>query len=386
MRIAYLARRQIPSKKAHAVQIVKMCEAFARLGHDVRLFALPGETGCTFARYGVERVFDIVTLPKRAPSRWAKPLFLLPLLTRLRQFDADLFYGRDIVSLSLASLLGRPVVYEAHVKPELRSPRGRLLHWLFARSNFSHLVCTTSTLADAYRGDYPELAGKPVVLAPNAAMPRDSRSEKLSVGGWPGRSGHLQVGFVGRPFRGKGIEAMAAAASLVSEADFHIVGAMPEDCDWLDGSMPANLHFHGYQPNGALCCFYKRFDVAAAPYGVEVMNASNVESSAITSPLKLVEYMEAGLPTIVSDLPGVRDVVGSGAFVELIEPGDHDQFAAAIRRLAADPERRKWLGKAARDAYRRRHTTLARAGAVLDAAPHHWTKRAVRSRGEALAG
>ena len=92
------------------------------------------------------------------------------------------------------------------------------------------------------------------------------------------------------------------------------------------------------------------------------------------------------MPTIVSDLPGVRDVVGSGAFVELVEPGDHAQFAAAIRRLAADPERRKRLGKAARDAYRRRHTTLARAGAVLDAAPHHWTKRAVRSRGEALAG
>ena len=217
-------------------------------------------------------------------------------------------------------------------------------------------------------------------------MPRTGRAERASVDGWPGRAGHLQVGFVGRPFRGKGIEAMADAARLVPEADFHVVGAFADDCDWLDGPIPSNLHFHGYQPNGALSCFYKRFDIGAAPYGVEVMNASNVESSAITSPLKLVEYMEAGLPTIVSDLPGVRDIVGDGAFVTLVEPGDHADFAAAIRRLATDPKHRKGLGEAAREAYRRNHTTLARAGAVLDAVPQRLVQRGMKSCGEALAG
>ena len=57
MRILYLARRPIPSQHAHAVQIVKMCEAFAQLGHDVRLIVTPGDgpPGTIFARYGVER-------------------------------------------------------------------------------------------------------------------------------------------------------------------------------------------------------------------------------------------------------------------------------------------------------------------------------------------
>lgn len=364
MRIAYLARRPIPSKKAHSVQIVQMCEAFAQLGHKVRLFALPGEEGCPFERYGIEPNFGIELLPRRA-GRWAKPRFLIPLLARLKAFKPDLFYGRDIVSLALASLIDRPVVYEAHVKPDLKSPRGRLLGWLFARPNFSHLVCTTSTLADAYRRDYPALAGKAILTAPNAAAKRRSAGQNGAPQVWPGRPGHTQVGFVGRPFPGKGIEAMIDAAQALPATDFHVVGAVRADVHWVEGMVPANVHFHGYQPHGGLDCFFDRFDIAAAPYGVEVQNASGVESAEITSPLKLIEYLEAGLPTIVSDLPGVRDVVGQGDYVELVRPGDHGDFAAAVRRLACDPARRAQLGQAGLDAYRRRHTILARANTVL---------------------
>ena len=37
MIIHYLATANIPSKSANSLQIVKMCEAFSELGHDVRL-------------------------------------------------------------------------------------------------------------------------------------------------------------------------------------------------------------------------------------------------------------------------------------------------------------------------------------------------------------
>ena len=364
MRIAYLARRPIPSKKAHAVQIVQMCEAFAHLGHQVRLFAVPGEECCPFDRYGVDPIFDIEILPRRA-GPFAKPRFLLPLLSRLRAFKPDLFYGRDIVSLALASLIAKPVIYEAHVKPGLKSPRGRLLHWLFARPNFSHLVCTTSTLADAYRRDYPALAGKEIMVAPNAAMKRHVNGKKCAQPAWPGRPGHTQVGFVGRPFPGKGIEAMINAAEALPPTDFHVVGAVRADVTWVEGVVPANVHFHGYQPHGGLDRFYEQFDIAAAPYGAEVQNASGVESADITSPLKLSEYLAAGLPTIASDLPGVRDLVGNSGAVALVEPGNHAQFAETVRRLSADPGLRQQLSLAAKQHYEALHRLEKRALRVL---------------------
>ena len=362
MRIMYLARRPIPSVNANSVQIVKMCEAFSKLGHEVTLVCHRGddEPGSMFARYGVAPFFRIETYPRhgRFLKKWR---FILPLVGATGRDDADLFFGRDIWSLTALAHLGRPLVYEAHIIPPHGSIRWRLLSWLFARGNFAHLVCVTSTLAQMYREQFPALAGKPIIVAPNAGTPAIDMDVPLE---WPGRPGQLQFGFVGRPFPGKGIEVLVESASKLHEVDFHIVGANRDELDWIEGEVPPNVHFHGYKPHSTLGRFFRRFDVAVAPYGASVMNASGKESAAITSPLKLIEYMAAGLPTIVSDLPGVRDIIGNGEVAVLVPPGDTGAFIEAVRRLE-DPDMRQRMGQAAHKQYLERHTAEARAGAVL---------------------
>ena len=370
MKIAYLARRPIPSVHAHAVQIVKMCEAFGELGHEVVLFATRGDDdpSSIFERYGAGRTFKVETYPKPM-KRLKKPRFLLWLLGRPFIREADLYFGRDIASLAAASFLGKPVIYEARAIPPVGfgSFRWRLLGFLFGRKNFSHLVCVTSTLAELHRRQFPALAHNPVVVAPNGAADIPSGAPRLD---WPGRAGALQLGFVGRPFPGKGIETMVNAATGLPEVDFHIVGAEKDDLAWIDSPIPPNLHLHGYRRHGELGAFYRRFDVAAAPYGAKVMNASRVESAAITSPLKLLEYMAAGLPSIVSEMPGVRDILGDDADVALlVPPGDDQAFIAAVKRLADDPNLRRRMGGAARARFLERHTMKARARTVLGERP-----------------
>lgn len=363
MKIAYLARRPIPSMQAHAVQIVTMCEAFGKLGHELMLYALRGDAdpATTYARYGVDQRFGIEVFPR--VRRFKKTRFAAWLLRHKFPRQADLFFGRDITSLAAASLLGRPLVYEAHTIPPINSYRWRLLSWMFARPNFSHLVCVTSTLADLHREQFPALAGKPVLVVPNAGA-------ELPVSpfgrAWPGRADTIQVGFVGRPYPGKGIEMMVDAARQLPGLDFHVVGATEADLHWMTGGMPTNIHFRGYQPHGELGAFFKRFDIAAAPYGKQVMSIGPADNAAITSPLKLIEYMAAGLPSIVSDLPGVRDMVCGGDEVTLIvPPGDLGAFVAALRRLADDSDLRTRFGKAARQRYLAQHTSTARARTVL---------------------
>ena len=365
MKIAYLARRPIPSVHAHTVQIVKMCEAFGQLGHEVVLFADRGdaEPASTYARYGVSNSFAIDVYPRRL-KHFRKPRFVMRLLRRPFVREADLFFGRDITSLAAVSFLGRPLVYEAHAIPRIGSFRWRLLSWLLARDNFSHLVCVTSTLAELHRRQFPSLAGKPVIVVPNAAADVPPKAADVE---WPGRVEAVQIGFVGRPFPGKGIEMMVAAARRLPELDFHVVGASKQDLHWVNESLPSNLFLHGYQAHGKLGAYYDRFDVAVAPYGASVMNASRVESAAITSPLKLLEYMAAGLPSIVSDLPGVRDLLAGcdEPVTVLVKAGNEQDFVDALERLARDAELRKKMGEAARARYLRSHTVKARAKAVL---------------------
>jgi glycosyltransferase involved in cell wall biosynthesis len=351
---------------AHAVQIVKICEAFGKLGHDVTLFAVRGDADpeTTYARYGVERRFRI-EMPARRFKYFKKPRFVSWLRGRPDFKQADVYFGRDIASLAAAARLGKPVIYEAHAMPRPGTSRWRMLERLLNSPNFSHMVCVTTTLAKAHLEQFPALATKPVLVIPNAAA---DLPDGIPLADWAGRPDAIQVGFVGRPYPGKGIELMVNAARALSAIDFHVVGAAPADLDWIDGLMPSNIHFHGYQPHAQMGAFFRRFDIAAAPYGTSVLNASGIESAAITCPLKLLEYMAAGLPSVVSDLPGVRDILNGDDIATIVPPGDVDALIGALRNLAADPALRSRLGSAARQSFLKRHTLEARARRVLEPA------------------
>jgi glycosyltransferase involved in cell wall biosynthesis len=71
-------------------------------------------------------------------------------------------------------------------------------------------------------------------------------------------------------------------------------------------------------------------------------------------PNVLLEGMAAGRAVIASRVAGIPDVVTDGVDGILVEPGDVAGLAAALARLAGDPELRRRLGDAARSTVRRR--------------------------------
>ena len=63
MKIVYLHSGRLPTEKAHGYQIMKMCEAFVSLGHEVLLLTahretLPGEND-PFQYYGIRKIFSV---------------------------------------------------------------------------------------------------------------------------------------------------------------------------------------------------------------------------------------------------------------------------------------------------------------------------------------
>jgi glycosyltransferase involved in cell wall biosynthesis len=68
------------------------------------------------------------------------------------------------------------------------------------------------------------------------------------------------------------------------------------------------------------------------------------------TPNSIIEAMASGLPVIASDVGGITDLLEGGVGL-LIKPGDVEGLAAAMRRLANDPELRVRMGTAARQRY-----------------------------------
>jgi glycosyltransferase involved in cell wall biosynthesis len=59
-----------------------------------------------------------------------------------------------------------------------------------------------------------------------------------------------------------------------------------------------------------------------------------------------VEAMALGKPVVLSDLPALAELVGSGEAGVLVPPGDASALARAIAELRDDPARRREMGEA----------------------------------------
>lgn len=83
--------------------------------------------------------------------------------------------------------------------------------------------------------------------------------------------------------------------------------------------------------------------VGVAPYPVTAAQADQY-----FSPLKIYEYLAAGLPVVASRVGQVPRIVRDGVTGRLVDPSDADALAAALDDLARDPGGRAAMGAAAR--------------------------------------
>ena len=369
--IAYFSGSKIPSRAANSVHVMSMCAAFAQAGHEVVLAAIegdPGVTGDDFESYGVAPRFRIV---KHAMSstRFMSRLGYAraaPILVR-RVIEPDLVYGRHLLSLSVASRWGVPVILEAHQAPTRLE---RLVERrLFRRRNFARLVVISEALRDEYCRCHPGLPAGRILVAPDAADPPALTDPDGDV--CIGRADRLQVGYVGHLYPGKGMEMVAALARRMPDVDFHVVGGTETDlARWRSGvngncGNGSNLVFHGHVPLVRTEAYRRAVDVLLAPYQPVVHSAAGrAEIGRWMSPLKIFEYMGSGRAMIVSDLPVLREIVTDGVTALLARPDDVDAWVGAVERLR-DPTLRKELAERARAQLVARHTWAQRVQDVL---------------------
>jgi len=200
----------------------------------------------------------------------------------------------------------------------------------------------------------------PIHSRPNGAGKATSRSARAVS-----RSGRLI--YVGQLYPWKGVDLAVRALSEVPGAELTIVGGLPdvepaEHLKRLVGELglTERVHFVGLKPYAEVAGLLEQADVALLPL------ADGIVARCFTSPLKLFDYLAAGLPIVAVDYPTLREVLRDGVNGLLAPPNDSSAFAAAIRRVLDNPDLAAKLGaQARRDAAR--YTWEARAEKILSA-------------------
>ncbi len=103
-------------------------------------------------------------------------------------------------------------------------------------------------------------------------------------------------------------------------------------------------------------------DVSAAPYPRR--------PHFYFSPLKIFEYMAAGLPTVASGIGQVTEVIEHDVTGILCPPGDPDALSRSVIDLFSTPEKRRRLGASARRRACAAHTWESVASRILEIAGH----------------
>jgi glycosyltransferase involved in cell wall biosynthesis len=91
-------------------------------------------------------------------------------------------------------------------------------------------------------------------------------------------------------------------------------------------------------------------DIATAPYPPDEAGDSYF------SPLKIYEYLAAGLPVVASGVGQIPAALDDGALGVLVVPGDAEKLAEALRALRADQPSRAVFARDGRLAALQRHT------------------------------
>jgi glycosyltransferase involved in cell wall biosynthesis len=168
---------------------------------------------------------------------------------------------------------------------------------------------------DAY-----DLGDRPLVFFAGTVMPRKGVAELIKAAAEVVAAGHEDVVFV------------VAGETDLDEEYMNRVEAI------IDGAgIGGNVTFTGYLEDSELLPMYRTASIFVLPSFEEGFG------------MVVSEAMAAGTPPVASRISGIDQQIDDGTTGLMVEPGNVEELAGALRKLLDDPEKRRTMGEQSRE-------------------------------------
>lgn len=383
MRVAYVctdAGVPVFGHKGCAIHVRELCTAFTELGARVTLFAASAN-GAALPALGRVRVVPLPGRRAATPDGRERDAVALnrAAIAALESYGPfELVYERaalfGIAGPRYARRCGVPSVLEVNAPLVEEQRRYRtLVHERVAARLFARALTEATAVAAVSREVAALLSAPAGGRARIGVVPNGVAVERFPARRERPAGAAFTVGFVGslKPWHGIDvlIDAVAVAVRAVPDLRLLIVGDGPArqalTAQVAALGLTGRVTFTGALAHDDVVRHLIGMDVAAAPYpALEPF---------YFSPLKVLEYMAAGLPVVASDIGQIPSLMTDGVEGRLLPPGDSVALAQALVDLASDRGGAARMGAAGRARVADGHTwrdvarqVAALAGVALD--------------------
>lgn len=331
----------------------KECKTLARAGYEVVLI-VPRDQTCTCEIIDGVRVLS-VPKPTNRRERMTRTLWSVYRAALREHADAYHFHDPEMMIVGfLLKLQGKRVVYDVHediprqimtrhwIPRRLRGivSRGVETMELAGTRLWDGIVAVTPTIARRFPADK-------TILVQNFPI----RDELIPVAPLPYHTRPALVAYVGKIEGVRGAREMVRTmAALPSSIDIRFAMAGEFAHNGLKNELRQEPGWNRTHPLGWLTRPEIATLLARARIGLVVLHP--VENYIDAQPIKLFEYMAAGMPVIASDFPRWRALIGDIRCCLFVDPLDPCAIAQAIRWLLEHPDEAAAMGQRGQAAVR----------------------------------
>ena len=394
MKLIYIADVRLPTEKAHGLEVMKLCEAFAKVGMDVELVVPeiffnpikkdPFEFYRTGKVFKIKKFFAIDLLFLSARGGYAsgggflrQSFFLLRVLSfsffaafyflflKLAGKLADVvFFSHDHLALYFVSFLGAPVVFDIH-----DFVSGNIFYKRIIKKSRCFSVQTKWKIKELNR--LYGIEESKIAYWPNGveikefSLPIDKKEARLKLD-LP--LNEKIILYLGHFFSWKGADVLALASSYFNEDTVaYFVGGTKEDAErfkiFISENNLRQTKLISFQPHEKVPYWLKSADVLVLPN-----TAKEDISKFYTSPMKLFEYMASERPIVASNIPSIAEILNDfstsseQANAVLVAPDNPEDLVRGVNFVLNNREIAEKLAKQA----------------CLDVQKYTWVGRAMR--------
>ncbi len=319
-------------------RVHKTALTLAKAGYHIRVLGrLLPESKSLLRPYSVKRIRMIFT---KGPWFYACLNFRFFIYLLIKRYD--LILANDLDTLLCGYLASRirkkALVFDSHEfftqvpelieRPRVQSIWKRIEGRIVPKLN--HMMTVNEEIASLFEQTYGML---PQVVM-NLPMANHQESQNIRTIGKI--KGPIRILYQGAVNKGRGLEEMVNAMSLLTDHELHIVGGgdrlealrlQVSKLEWRN-----RIHLHGRYPLDQLKKFVKQADL-----GISLEKDLGLNYR-LALPNKLFDYMQGGLPVVCSNLPVMARLVKEVDYGIVIDNHEPNEIASAIQQITIDPQ------------------------------------------------